>query len=281
MKRFKQIESKLYELKKLDKRYTTFGANRHRYNLNSKKSESQLIEFEKTNDIQLPTDYRNFLKLIGNGGAGPYYGIEQLEKGKFADLDYGDRGDTIDLSKPFKFTEKWNLDNDQFKDENGEIRHDLKDSEYFKADWANGMLRVANFGCGVSINLIVNGEEYGNIWADDRCNDQGILPFQPKNRKRIQFLDWYEEWLDDSLEPFTRIKNKLISNSVEFVVKEEWKSKNFNIRSYIYSIMEVDAPQIAHHLPEYNLEMERLRKEWLNGKSKEKSTNSEITNRKW
>ena len=281
MERIREIESKIYELKKLDKRYSTFGASRHKYDLNRKLSESQLIEFENKNGIQLPTEYRNFLKQIGNGGAGPYYGIEKLERGKFADLDYGDRGEINDLSKPFKFTEKWNLNNDRFKDENGEIRHDLKDTEYFKTDWANGMLRIANFGCGVSINLIVNGDEFGNIWADDRCNDQGILPFESKDKNRIQFLDWYEQWLDDSLEPFVRIKNKLQFSSVETVIKEEWEAKNFNIRSYVYNIMDVEPPNIQHHKPEYNEEMERLREEWIKGNLRNKSSKNDIANKEW
>ncbi|MBK8968010.1 MAG: SMI1/KNR4 family protein [Lewinellaceae bacterium] len=275
LERIEQIRIKIEDLKKLDKRYSTFGSNRHKYEFNKSKSESELREFETNNSITLPTEYRDFIKLIGNGGAGPYYGLEKLERGKYADLDSSGSGEKIDLSKPFQFTEKWNLNNDQFKDENGEIRHDLKDSEYFKTDWANGMLRIANFGCGVSINLIVNGNEYGNIWADDRCNDQGILPFETKDKNRIQFLDWYEQWLDNSLEPFIRIKNKLLINSVETVIKEEWEAKNFNIRSYVYNIMDIEPPNIQHHKPEYNEEMERLRETWL----KDNPSNNNIKNK--
>ncbi|MDF1699393.1 MAG: SMI1/KNR4 family protein [Saprospiraceae bacterium] len=265
MDRIEQIGVKIQELKNLDKRYSTFGSSRHKYELNRPVSESEILFFEKRNSIQFPNEYRNFIKRIGNGGAGPYYGLERIERGKYADLDLGDRGEEIDLSQPFPFKEKWNLDNEQFTDENGEFRHDLKDKEYYKPDWSNGMLRIANFGCGVSINLIVNGEEFGNIWVDDRCNGQGILPFQSNNKKRIQFLDWYEQWLDDSLKPFHRIKKKLLTDLVESIIKEEWGSNNFSIRSYIYNIMDIEPPNIPHHKPEYMIEMERLRKVWLKG----------------
>ena len=281
MERIEQIRTKIENLKKLDKKYSTFGSNRHKYELNKTKSESELREFETNNSIILPTEYREFIKLIGNGGAGPYYGLEKLEKGNYADLDSGGSGEKIDLSKPFQFTEKWNLNNNQFKDEKGEIRHDLKDTEYFKPDWANGMMRIANFGCGVSINLIVNGDEYGNIWADDRCNDQGILPFQPNNRNRIQFFDWYEQWLNSSLEPFDRIKDKLKNQTVESIIKEERESNNYNVHSYIYNIMDVEQPKIQHHKPEYNIEMERLREQWLKGDSKNESSVSDISNKAW
>jgi hypothetical protein len=50
------------------------------------------------------------------------------------------------------------------------------------------------------MNLMVNGNEYGHIWFDDRCNDQGIYPdpyFEVK--ERLTFLDWYEIWLDRSV----------------------------------------------------------------------------------
>ncbi|MCB0691937.1 MAG: SMI1/KNR4 family protein [Saprospiraceae bacterium] len=281
MERLKQIELKIHELKKLDKRYSTFGANRHKFNLNKTKSESEIIEFERNNGIKLPTGYRNFIKLIGNGGAGPYYGLEKLEDGVYVDLDYKERGDKVNLAKPFKFTEKWNIDDKQFQGEDGEFRHDLKDKDYFKPEWADGMLRISNFGCGVSINLIVNGEEYGNIWADDRCNDQGILPFHPNDKNRVQFLDWYEAWLDDSLSPFIRIKKMLLTNSVENVIKDEWESKNYNIRSYVYNIMDIEPPKTTHHKPEYNEEMERKREIWLDKVNKYQISKPETNIRPW
>ena len=52
---------------------------------------------------------------------------------------------------------------------------------------------------------------------------------------------------------------------MESVIKEEWESKNFNIRSYVYNIMDIEPPKIPHHKPEYIVEMEKLREEWLNG----------------
>ena len=63
------------------------------------------------------------------------------------------------------------------------------------------MLRIAHAGCGIAINLIVNGPEYGNIWVDSRVNDNGIYPEVPTlGTGRIQFLDWYEQWLDREMQ---------------------------------------------------------------------------------
>jgi hypothetical protein len=62
------------------------------------------------------------------------------------------------------------------------------------------------------LNLVVNGQEYGNIWTDDRGSDGGIYPsMELGNKEKINFLDWYELWLDNSLE---EIKNKITATPI-------------------------------------------------------------------
>lgn len=180
-----------------------FGSKQHKYLFNKTKSENEVIDFEKRNKIKLPIDYRGFLLEIGNGGAGPYYGLEPIENGLFSDLDYKHKSDLNDLSKPFPHTEHWNLDFGEVTEENEDEYLEQKDEEYYQNKWVNGILRVSNLGCGVSMNLVVNEKEYGNLWVDDRCNEQGIYP-NPynENRDRIIFIDWYENWIDNELKRF-------------------------------------------------------------------------------
>jgi hypothetical protein len=48
--------------------------------------------------------------------------------------------------------------------------------------------------------LVVNGEEYGNIWYYDLANDAGIYPLtSPVSGKPMGFWEWYELWLDSAL----------------------------------------------------------------------------------
>jgi hypothetical protein len=51
-----------------------------------------LAAFESTNRIGLPNDYRQFLAMIGNGGAGPFYGLARLNAcdrcASFCDLKF-------------------------------------------------------------------------------------------------------------------------------------------------------------------------------------------------
>jgi hypothetical protein len=66
-----------------------------------------------------------------------------------------------------------------------------------------GILNLCNYGCGVSLFLVVNGLEKGNMWTDQRAYDLGIYPTNEEefgSATRISFLDWYEKWLDHSID---------------------------------------------------------------------------------
>lgn len=201
MKTSSKIESiilKLSQLKELDSKKDVFGATSHMYSINGAKTEAELQAFEQRNGIKLPEDYRMFLLKIGDGGAGPYYGLETLENSLYVDLDYKREDDQLDPSKPFMLSEPWNM---TFE---GDLSSEQKRNEFQEAyshnRWVNGLLRICNYGCGVSLNLVVNGAEYGNIWVDDRGNDGGIYPDAYFGQKdRTQFLNWYELWLDISI----------------------------------------------------------------------------------
>src|SRR5947207_14343432 len=55
-----------------------FGANEHEYILNPTLTEEEVNRFEIKYRISLSSEYRKFLIEVGNGGAGPYYGIFKL-----------------------------------------------------------------------------------------------------------------------------------------------------------------------------------------------------------
>lgn len=82
---------KEYLLNLLDKAIITdlnfeqFGSKKHKYKLNPVISETKVLEVEKKYNFKLPEDYFWFITNVGNGGAGPYYG---LEKFKIEDVEY-------------------------------------------------------------------------------------------------------------------------------------------------------------------------------------------------
>ncbi|MGE6220002.1 SMI1/KNR4 family protein [Nubsella zeaxanthinifaciens] len=195
-----RIKDKLNRLKEADQDFEIFGSDTHEYNLNPAKTEEELMKFETENQITLPDEYREFLLFVGNGGAGPYYGLEPLEHGREVDLDYVSGKYLLDLSKPFQFTEPWNVEFEEADDDNYEEIEQQKIENYYDNKFSNGLLRISNFGCGVRMNIVVNGKEKGNIWVDDRTNGNGIFPDPYFDiTDKITFLDWYELWLDKSL----------------------------------------------------------------------------------
>lgn len=190
---FQLILSKLRRLRACDWRKKLFGAKGHKYVINPPLSEKEVAEFENKYQIELPNDYREFITKVGNGGAGPAYGLVRLEEGIFSDLDY--KKGYIDPSTPFNFTEQWNMKYDG--DINDRKKYDQFEEEYFDDKWVRGLLRICNSGCRIYVNLVVNGPEYGNLWIDDRGSDGGIYPLG--RTRRTKFLEWYCEWLDRSL----------------------------------------------------------------------------------
>lgn len=141
-----------------------FGARAHRYHLNPPISEKELASFEAEHRITLPDDYRSFLLEVGNGGAGPYYGL----------LPLGESLRSGDLSRPFPLTEACSPENDN---------DDLPDP------YLDGHLLLGTHGCGYWSFLVVTGPTAGTVWDDFLAGDGGLRP------TGHTFASWYKAWL--------------------------------------------------------------------------------------
>ena len=218
-----RIQEKIRKLKKLDSTLILFGSQKHKYKVNPVISLEKVKQFELTHNVILPSDYIEFITIIGNGGVGPFYGLEPFENCLFDDLDYKRADSLLNPSKPFLHTEPWNLKfATKIDEEDKEFEYEKEYSkfgeQYFDKVQMNGVIAICNYGCAVSLNLIVNGQEYGNIWTDDRGSENGIYPsYEQGNKEKISFLNWYELWLDNSI---TEIKSKF-SGQLEEVQKEK------------------------------------------------------------
>lgn len=228
-KQISRIREKLKVLRKLDPGLEVFGAEKHQYKLRKKLTVQQIAAFEAKHQVQLPLEYVAFLTRLGNGGAGPFYGIETLNQSLYQDLDSPRKKSVNTLAKPFSHVTDWNPVEDiaaldkqlmEIKDGTNENR--------LKAIWAAktalvsgeehnyGVLSVCNYGSSVTILLVVNGVEKGNLWTDYRTCDEGISPSCEEefgNSTRISFLDWYERWLDKSKEGIHAGLNRYNSRS--------------------------------------------------------------------
>lgn len=170
-------------------------------------SESEAAAFERDHRIELPSDYRQFAIQVGNGGAGPFYGIFPLG---FMDDNFDQRswqendGFIGTLSKPFRFQEEWNdlsgyPEADLMKRDETEYNRQIDQFEgkYWSSELMNGALPICHEGCALRIWLLVSGEQAGKLWEDRRSEYKGLRPVLLAAGLAATFSEWYCEWLDN------------------------------------------------------------------------------------
>ena len=201
----REIRAQLDRLRTADPKYQLFGAKSHRYKLNAPLAGESVARFEQKHGITLPIDYWAFMQELGNGGAGPFYGIFPL-----GEWDEGvweeEHGLVGRLSSPFPHQTVWNLpvkrleppesfDSNEEEDE----WHQKLDAEYYDSTLVNGAIPICHHGCALRTWLVVTGPERGHVWFDGRAQDTGIAPHQGNGGERLTFGDWYAQWLNQSL----------------------------------------------------------------------------------
>ncbi|WP_238188252.1 SMI1/KNR4 family protein [Paenibacillus sp. L3-i20] len=184
-----RIKSKLEKALRKDTAFSVFGASSHKYKVNEKLRAKELTEWQEKNQVTLPEPYTQFLTEIGNGGAGPYYGIYSIEKA----TSYTDSDDALAAKcvlYPSMPKEEWNhLIEPLISDE------DIPDSEYDAARnmVMSGLLCIGTQGCEYDMYLVLEGEHKGKIVYTSAFYSNHPFFFVYDNN----FLDWYERWLDE------------------------------------------------------------------------------------
>jgi hypothetical protein len=169
------------------------------------------VNFERTHVISLPKDYRGFLLEVGNGGAGPFYGVFKLGEmdGARGDKPWKEGEFVGILRNPWPHRAEWNL-----SDEEVEEPECLSDDELDQAMEARekkvlaeariaGAFPTCHQGCSLRDWLEVTGPEAGQVWHDGRADHQGLRPYERGDGRRLTFLDWYLDWLDEGLRNLT------------------------------------------------------------------------------
>jgi hypothetical protein len=194
-----RLRDKLAVLRALDPGREVFGAASHDHALSPPIPPEELVRFEATIGARLPEDYRAFLLHMGNGGAGPYYGIAPLAlwepderpiaPGPMDDAAYDawiERGDPTRAGDPRR---DFVLDG---------LFHPLRIQDQRRlhhvppggAHPLDGCVLLAEMGCGESAFLVVRGARAGEVWIDQSQAAWPIRPVAPS------FLAWYERRLD-------------------------------------------------------------------------------------
>jgi hypothetical protein len=203
-----QVRSAMQRLSAL--KPAIFGVEGHQFVLNAPLSEAEVLAFENQHRVPLPADYRDFVRQIGNGGAGPYYGILPLGcmDGASAGLQSWSERDGLlgVLSESFPHRDAWNdlsgMPAEELTHTNQheyERRLEAFEKSYWASERVNGALPICHMGCALRIWLVVSGEEMGHLWRDGRADDTGLSPLPLKDGSRATFSSWYREWLEEVL----------------------------------------------------------------------------------
>ncbi|RCG29082.1 SMI1/KNR4 family protein [Sphaerisporangium album] len=171
------IHRRLAEIRRQDPERKFFGAQRHHHRLGPRLSTRQVTAFETKVGVELPESFRTFLTEVGNGGAGPSYGLYDIEEAFRLDAMETHAGPPHLYASPFPHTASWNPP------------LEAQPADYEESRWITGSLVLAEFGCGAFHRLVVSGEIAGEVWFDDRCADDGIV-------RELDFYEWYMTWLD-------------------------------------------------------------------------------------
>lgn len=188
-----RLKARLDALRVADSAFQVFGAESHKYQMDTPMTDEEVQVFEERHAIVLPEEYRTFLLTIGRGGAGPYYGL-------YPPTGYSYELENVKsnfLSLPFPHKEAWKLVED-------DLDHSALDEEhrYFGNYWVQGAMGLCHFGCGAYCLLVVTGHVRGQIWLDYRSSDNGIFPIAS------DFLSWYEQWLERSFTELKKLQNR-------------------------------------------------------------------------
>lgn len=196
------VRERVARLRESEAAAGVFGFHGHRFELRPPVSEWDLEGLEAGWGVWLPDDYRYFLTHVGDGGAGPGYGLFPV--GRWGDSatesEPWDEWMVSDLRAPFSLAQAWNLPTEQLippdlNDEELERWFQGRDAIYFDPALINGTIPIAHQGCAYWDRLVVSGPLAGQVWTDARASDEGIGPASPPS-----FSDWYLRWLDSTEE---------------------------------------------------------------------------------
>ncbi len=168
-------------------------------------TEEELTSFEQKFNCKLPDDYRWFLLNIANGIERDR-GLNFVENVNFKDYWYEEN--EYNPSIPFVLDRKILFhepeDYDKYPYE-FYVYDDSRPEEevlYYMDAYSNGQVTLRGYGCGTCAFLVVNGNEFGNVWIDDFSSNAQVYPEydEAKNKKRLTFNDWIIKSIERQIE---------------------------------------------------------------------------------
>lgn len=195
----KEIIKILNQAQHIDAKYELFGASTHQYRLNPPISESFVRNVETQYGFTLPEEYFQFITEIGDGGAGPDYGIRPftniLIKGSSPGAEKFREAYRYSLANSFTprkmrtdEVEEYAIATRKAYEQNPDRYFIYKDFEHNDLNDTDGFFFLGTHGCQWDFGLITSGERRGQVFDTD---NEGAYCFVSYN-----FNEFYQNWLN-------------------------------------------------------------------------------------
>jgi hypothetical protein len=234
-----EVKNKIQQLQAVDQTCQLFGAAYHRYRLNPAVDRDQITDVASRLNVSLPEALKHFYTSLGNGIAGPYYGLFPIERLRGYQPD-----------RPFQGVE-------HFKSI-AAAEGELSENGYFEVfhEDLQGLIPVISEGCGHEVCLISSGEKIGQV-VSVSCD--GYL------RDTGQTLgDLYHTWLDESLLVFQAVKQLLDTSlsmqEIDRQIRE--KFKRYSGQDLAISIMGIEKPEALFGTRSHKIYHGKVQQPW-------------------
>ncbi|MFC0533750.1 SMI1/KNR4 family protein [Phytohabitans kaempferiae] len=176
----------------------------HGFRLRPPVDPATLKRAEQAIGAPLPEGYRHFLTAVGDGGAGPYWGVvplgEALERWTGALGDLTALGRDCPLTSDVDFGELIGQPDDWDEhlarlesDPEYEAEYDRLAVTYAEPPWIDGRVPLVDYGCGDWFFLVVRGPRRGTVWVDSVDGSTGLYCLE------VDFETFYARWLRRAL----------------------------------------------------------------------------------
>lgn len=172
-----------------------FGAEKHQYRINPVLNMAEIRRAEEERHVKFPEEYVFYLTRVGNGGAGPYYGLYPFEEVLAEDRNPY-------LGQTFEQTVTTQLTKEQWReymrklDELGESFETDTDYEKYKSKLFSNMMPIGTQGCTLDNMLMLSGGDADRIMYIDWDMEEDGPPFDTG----MSFLEWMEGFFQDIID---------------------------------------------------------------------------------
>ena len=223
MFRREEVERILEQARRIDPRLEMFGASNHQYRLGLPVDLTFVRSIEEEYHFQFPEDYVQFITEVGDGGAGPGYGLypfgyysteaASTKETKTREIYLHGLGRELQLLPVDpEWLENFCISKEDYK---------KNPEKYFQGsrgsfNWHNdvlygpyGFFHLGTYGCWRDFGLITAGERRGQVFIHDT---EGAFELEASS-----FQAFYQDWLDfildteqfqKELKAWKRIRNR-------------------------------------------------------------------------